>query len=97
MAVTVRNSGQRTGREIVQLYLQGPEDEPDRPLRVLAAFSPVGGGPGEQLEVRLTVPARSFARFDEGLSQWAWRPGTYALHAGRSSRDLRLSAQVVLR
>ena len=97
MVVTVRNTGGRSGREVVQLYLEGPDDEPERPLRLLAAFASVAAGPGDPVEARLTVPARSFARFDEGLSQWAWRPGTYSLHAGRSSRDLRLSAEVVLR
>ena len=97
VVVTIRNTGQREGREVVQLYLQGPDDEPQRPLRVLAAFSSVEGRAGDQVEARLTVPARSFARFDEGLSRWAWRPGAYSVHAGRSSRDLRLSAQVVLR
>jgi len=97
VVATVRNSGARAGREVVQLYLQGPDDDPSRPLRVLTAFSSGGGRPGERVEARLTVPARSFARYDEGLSQWAWQPGTYVLHAGPSSRDLRLSAEVVLR
>ncbi len=97
LVVRVRNSGGRVGREVVQLYLEGPDDDPRRPLRVLAAFSNVTVGPGEQAEVRLTVPARSFARFDEGRREWVWQPGTYTMHAGRSSRDLRLSTQVVLR
>src|SRR5438270_2559721 len=84
VGVTVRNPGGRSGREVVQLHLEGPDDEPERPLRLPAAFASVGAGPGDPVEARLTVPARSFARFDEGLSQWAWRPGTYSLHAGRS-------------
>jgi beta-glucosidase len=97
LVVTVRNSGKRAGREVVQVYLEGRDDDPRRPLRVLAAFASVGAGPGELAEARLTVPARSFARFDEVRSRWVWHPGAYTLHAGRSSRDLRLNAQVVLR
>ena len=97
LVVTVHNSGTRAGREVVQVYLEGPDDDPSRPLRVLAAFSTVSAGPDEHAEARLTVPARSFARFDEGLRQWVWHPGTYTLHAGRSSRDLRLSRAVVVR
>jgi beta-glucosidase len=95
--ITVRNSGGRAGREVVQLYLEGPDDDPSRPLRVLAAFASLGAEPDDAAEARLTVPARSFARFDEGLAGWVSHPGTYTLHAGRSSRDLRLSTQVVLR
>jgi beta-glucosidase len=95
--VTVRNSGGREGREVVQVYLEGPDDDPTRPLRVLAAFAVIGAGPGATAETRLTVPARSFGRFDDGLSRWVAHPGTYTVHTGRSSRDLRLSAKVVLR
>jgi beta-glucosidase len=97
LVVTVRNDGGRGGREVVQVYLEGPDDDPARPLRVLAAFSTVDAAPGERAEARLTVPARLFARFDEGRREWVWKPGTYTLRAGRSSRDLRLEKQVVLR
>ena len=97
LSVMVRNSGVRAGHEVVQVYLEGPHDDPSRPLRVLAAFASLAARPGEQAETRLTVPARSFMRFDEGRREWAWSPGTYTLHAGRSSRDLRLKTQVVLR
>ena len=96
LTVTVRNTGGRAGREVVQLYLEGPDDDPGRPLRVLAAFAVAGAAPGERAEARLTVPARSFARFDEGLCTWVWHPGTYTLHAGRSAGDLRLRTTVEL-
>jgi beta-glucosidase len=97
LVVRVRNTGERTGREVVQVYLEGPDDDPRRPLRILAAFANVIVGAGEQAEARLTVQARSFGRFDEGRREWVWKPGTYTLRAGRSSRDLRLSSEVVMR
>jgi beta-glucosidase len=97
LTVTVRNSGARAGRELVQLYVDGPDDDPRRPLRVLAAFATVEAGPGLRSEVKLKVPARLFARFDEQRREWVWIPGAYTLRAGRSSRDLRLKAEVVLR
>jgi beta-glucosidase len=96
-AVTVRNSGKRAGREVVQVYLEAPDDDPRRPVRVLAAFGTVDAEAGAAAVVRLTLPSRSFARFDEATRTWAWRPGTYTLRAGRSSRDLRLSGEVVMR
>jgi beta-glucosidase len=97
VVLTVRNSGRRAGREVVQVYLEAPDDDPRRPLRVLAAFGTVDGEPGTQTDVRLTLPGRAFARFDEARHQWVSVPGTYTLRAGRSSRDLRLKAEVVLR
>ncbi|HVS48489.1 MAG TPA: glycoside hydrolase family 3 C-terminal domain-containing protein [Candidatus Dormibacteraeota bacterium] len=97
LEVTVRNSGGRAGREVVQVYLEGPDDDPRRPLRVLAAFGTVDAEPGMTAAARLTVPARTFARFDEARREWVWPAGTYLLRAGCSSRDLRLSSQVVMR
>ena len=97
VAVTVRNSGARAGREVVQLYVEGPDDDASRPLRVLGAFSPVTAEGGEKAEARLTVPSRAFMRFDEARGDWVLHPATYTLRAGRSSRDLRLSAEVVVR
>jgi len=97
VVVGVRNSGRRAGREVVQVYLEAQDDDPRRPLRVLAAFGTVDGEPGTQTDVRLTVPARAFARYDDHRREWVWKPGTYTLRAGRSSRDLRLKAEVVLR
>jgi beta-glucosidase len=95
--VTVRNSGKRRGREVVQVYLEAPDDDPFRPRRVLAGFGTVRAEAGASAEVRVSLPGRSFARFDETARKWAWRPGAYTLRAGRSSRDLRLSAEVVMR
>ena len=97
VVVRVRNSGRRAGREVVQVYLEGADDDPRRPLRVLAAFGTVDAEPGTKTDVRLTLPGRAFARFDEARHQWVSVPGTYTLRAGRSSRDLRLKAEVVLR
>jgi beta-glucosidase len=97
VVITVRNSGRRSGREVVQVYLEAPDDDPRRPLRILAAFGTVDAEPGTKTDVRLTLPGRAFARFDEARHQWVSVPGTYTLRAGRSSRDLRLKAEVVLR
>jgi beta-glucosidase len=97
LVVTVRNSGKRAGREVVQVYLEGPDDDPSRPRRVLAAFSAIAAGSGEQVAARLVVPARSFAHFDEARRDWVWPPGIYKVCAGRSSRDLSLTSEVVVR
>lgn len=96
LVARIRNSGTRAGREVVQLYLEGADD-PARPLRALAAFASIGAEPGETVDVKLTVPARTFARFDEARRDWVSHPGAYTLRGGRSSRDLRLRAEVVVR
>ena len=94
VTVTLRNTGSRPGREVVQAYLAGPPSDPDAPPRQLAAFAAVTAAPGAPAEVTLRLPARAFARWDEQAAGWTWPPGPFTVHVGRSSRDLRLSVQV---
>ena len=92
--VTVRNTGPRTGREVVQAYVAGPALGPGRPVRVLGAFGTVSAAPGATATVTLTLPARVFARYDEHAGRWDWPPGQFTIAVGRSSRDLRLTTAV---
>ena len=94
VTVVVRNTGRRTGREVVQAYLEPPTADPGRPVRALAAFAAVTAAPGEPAEVRLTVPARSFARYDEAAGAWVRPSGEYTVRIGRSSADLPLHLRV---
>jgi len=95
LRVTVRNTGPRPGREVVQAYLAGPPADPARPARVLAAFGAATAAPGECAEVSLLVPARAFARYDQDAAGWVWPGGQFTVHVGRSSADLRLAVPVV--
>jgi beta-glucosidase len=97
LSVTVRNSGNRPGKEVVQVYLAGPgeQSDPADPVRVLASFAAVRAAPGEAVTARLTISARTFARYDEDLASWIWPGGHFTVHAGSSSRALPLSAAVL--
>ena len=94
VTVVLRNAGPRTGREVVQAYLEPPADDPGRPVRVLAAFTAITAAPGECAETRLTVPARAFARYDEAAGTWRRPPGEFTVRVGRSSADLPLHLRV---
>jgi beta-glucosidase len=94
VVVTVRNTGSRPGREVVQVYVAPPPGDPERPVLALAAFGSAVAEPGEAARVRLRLPARSFARWDERAGGWTWPAGRFGVHVGRSARDLRLTAEV---
>ncbi|GIG92775.1 beta-glucosidase [Plantactinospora endophytica] len=90
--VTVRNTGARPGREVVQVYV-GPETaEPDRPVRWLAGFAAAGAAPGETVTVRVPLPARTFQIW--GPDGWQTRPGRYRVEAAHSLADVRLTGTV---
>jgi beta-glucosidase len=95
VTVTVRNTGQRPGREVVQLYAATARTSDPagrdavRPDRWLAGFAAVTAGPGEAVEVTADLPARAFQIWDGG---WRTVPGEYVIEAGHSSADRRIAA-----
>jgi beta-glucosidase len=95
--VRVKNSGPRTGVEIVQLYLGLPEPTPDvpQPPKALKAIAKVSLAPGRRKRVRFELDRRAFSYWDTASGGWVVAPGCYDVMVGRSSRDLR--AQGVVR
>ncbi|MEU6842250.1 glycoside hydrolase family 3 C-terminal domain-containing protein [Streptomyces sp. NPDC046716] len=92
VTVRVRNTGERAGREVVQLYLAPApsQADTDRPARWLAGFATVTAGPGETVEAVIDIPRRAFESWDETAGAWTHRAGAYVLTAGRSLTDARL-------
>ncbi|MFG2729005.1 beta-glucosidase [Streptomyces canus] len=91
LTVELTNTGPRPGREVVQVYLEPPQDGVDRPVRLLAGFATVLAEAGARVSAEVHVPARSFQIWDTETQSWHTPPGRYRLHIGRSSRDLRLA------
>ncbi|WP_406437065.1 glycoside hydrolase family 3 C-terminal domain-containing protein [Streptomyces sp. NBC_01613] len=94
--VTVRNTGERSGREIVQLYASRDRSTVVRAPQWLVGFGTVDLEPGQCGEVVVAVPRREFEYWDEELQRWLLEGGEYRIAAGASSRDIRLSDTVVL-
>ena len=93
----IRNSGDRTGAEIAQLYVTAAQPRVERPVRELKGFVKVSLAPGEAKRTTLSLDRRSFAYFDPRTSQWRTDPGRYVIAIGASSRDLRLKQNLDLK
>ncbi len=87
VTVTVRNTGDRSGSEIVQLYVEAPQNGLHRPVRELKGFQKVILAPGEQKSVQFTLTDRDFSVWQNG---WVLPDGDYTVCVGSSSRDLPL-------
>lgn len=90
VSVSVRNTGQRAGAEIVQLYVHNPEGEETRPEKELRNFTKVYLEPGESKTVTMTLDGRSFSYYHTGFHDWYAEDGDYEIQIGASSRDIRL-------
>ncbi|BDV32015.1 beta-glucosidase family protein [Microbacterium terricola] len=87
VVLTVTNTGERAGADVVQLYLHDPVAEVARPVQKLIGYARVELAPGEAADVRFDVPADLFAYTGRDLQRIV-DAGEVVLSAGRSSGDL---------
>jgi beta-glucosidase len=96
VGLTVTNTGDRAGRETVQLYVTDPQATVYRPEQELRAFAQVSLAPGQSAPVTLTLESRAFAYWHASGRRWVVEGGEFGLRAGASSRDIRLTGTVTL-
>jgi beta-glucosidase len=91
---TVKNTGNRFGKEIVQLYVRDMEASVIRPPKELKGFEKVALNPGEEKDITITLDKRSFAYYCVKQKDWRAEAGEYQILIGKSSRDIVLSGTV---
>ncbi|HUM37321.1 MAG TPA: glycoside hydrolase family 3 C-terminal domain-containing protein [Anaerolineae bacterium] len=92
----VRNTGDRAGQEIAQVYVRDVAASHFRPDKGLQGFDKIALQPGEEKTVTLELDRRAFAFYDAGRKEWVLETGDFEILVGASSRDVRLAATVSL-
>ena len=94
VAVSLKNTGEREGTEVVQLYVQDVSASLVRPVKELKDYRRVSLAPGEEQEIRFTLPKTALGFYDnEG--HYRLESGLFRIFAGGSSRDT-LEAEIRL-
>lgn len=88
VTATVKNTGPRPGKEVVQLYVRQIDPAMPRPVKELRAFMKVSLLPGEEKTVPFLVGERELQTFDPEISRWHVAPGKYELLVGAHSRSV---------
>ena len=94
--VTVKNTGSRAGKAVVQLYVGDDESTPIRPVRELKGFDKAALAPGESRDISFTLDKRAFAYWNTELRDWHVESGSFTISVGDSSRSLPLYARVTV-
>jgi len=94
VTVSVRNTGNRPGREVIQLYASRPDSAVERAPRWLVGSAVVDAAAGEVANAAITLADHNFRHWDSSAHTWTIEPGTYQLQAGHSVVDLPLTSEI---
>ncbi len=94
VSLDIVNSGNRSGMEIIQLYIQDIKSSIDRPPKELKQFKKVKLEPNERKTVELTLNFDDFSFYDDSTHSWVVEPGTFNILLGSSSRDIHLQKEI---
>lgn len=85
VSVKVKNTGDRAGKQVVQLYIAPRKASVVRPVKELKAFQKILLQPGEEQEVRFELKDAMFQYFDAEKHAWKSDEGAYDLLIGTAA------------
>ena len=94
--VTVKNTGDRAGKTVVQLYVGDKVSTVLRPIRELKGFEKVELQPGESRDVVFTLDKRAFAYWNTEIGDWHVETGEFTVEIGQSSRNIDVCGTVTV-
>ena len=94
VTLKVKNTGNRAGKEIVQLYVADKTGAASRPVKELKNFVKVELQTQEEKTVEMELDKRSFTWYNTDIHDWYAASGEYEILAAASSRDIRLKKTV---
>ena len=91
VTVTVKNTGERDGKEVVELYVSAPDNKAaNKPVKELKAYAKTKSlKPGESETLTLTVKAADLASYDEKASAWVVAEGDYEFLVAASAQEVK--------
>ena len=96
VTVTVENTGDRAGDEVVQVYIAKPDAKIFRPAQELKGFLRVHLEAGESRTVTIPLDDKAFRYWNDPAGRWAVEGGSYEVRVGGSSADIQLTATVTV-
>jgi beta-glucosidase len=87
LSFTVKNSGNRPGKEVPQVYLRDDVSSVTTPVMKLVGFTKIELQPGESRRLTLTIPNRELALWNRQMKRVV-EPGTFTLMVGSSAETV---------
>ncbi|MDD7726088.1 MAG: glycoside hydrolase family 3 C-terminal domain-containing protein, partial [Bacteroidales bacterium] len=88
VTATVKNVGSREGKEVVQVYVGKKDSRVERAPKELKGFAKVSVPAGSQQQVKINIPIKSLAFFNEDANAWEVEKGEYTVFVGNASDNI---------
>ena len=97
LSLNVKNTGNRDGEEVVQLYVSFPDSKVKRPVKQLKGFKRIMILKGESRTVTFELKASDLAYWNNDKDTFVVESGTVNLMVASSSEDIRLTKKIVIK
>ncbi|MCD4769783.1 MAG: fibronectin type III-like domain-contianing protein, partial [Bacteroidales bacterium] len=87
--ISVKNTGDRTGKEVVQLYLRDKVASVSIPVKRLRGFKKIDLQPGEEKVVSFTLTPEDLKLWNKNM-EFVVEPGEFEIMIGSSADDIRV-------
>ncbi len=95
-SLSIQNSGENDGDEVVQVYARKIDPKYWRPIKQLIGFKRISLNKGEQKSITLDIDKKQFRYWNSGQQKYMVEPGEYEIMVGRSSDDAKLTKAILL-
>ena len=96
VTASVTNTGDVTGKEVVEVYFSAPKGNIEKPFQELAAYQKVEVAAGATENVTITFDTADMSSYDENNEYYVMEEGTYLIRVGNSSRNTVVAAELTL-
>ncbi len=88
VSATIKNTGDRSGKEVLQVYVGKKDSRVERAVKELKGFQKIELAAGEQKTISVKIPVSSLAFFDEEAHAWEVEKGGYTIYVGTASDNI---------
>ena len=96
VSFTLKNTGDRAGAEVWQVYVGDVYSTLARPIKELRAFDKVYLKAGEEKRIEASIPVSEIGQYNVMMHEWVTEEGLYDVFVGSSSQDIRLEERIYL-
>lgn len=87
ISIEVKNTGSRSGEEVIQLYIQDKVASVTRPVKELKDFQKITLRPGEKKTATFSISPEQLSFYNQDMNRIT-EPGAFAVYVGPNSRDV---------